>query len=97
MVPTKGLEKAEVLRALWNDSKPIGLGIINPQVKAGDMTLAQARDIIRESKVLFFDYGNGKCVQVDLTHPEGFDETVYDRTLSAGAAHRAIEELKVTA
>ena len=97
MVNIKGLNKAEVLAALFNNSKIQGInaqlfnmGIIE---KPKDITKEDAQIILDgfgDGKI-YFDYLNGKIMKIDLTSDEEFDEGLYDRDNGVGAAQRAID------
>lgn len=47
MVDIKGLNKAEVLAALYNNSKPLGLGFLHFDAK--DMTVAEAEELLKQT------------------------------------------------
>jgi len=85
-----GLDRYEVLCALYNKSKPLGLGILhfNPE----PLTLAEAHEQL-DSFNGYTDYLNGRVIKVDL--PEGsesFNPRLYDRDNGEGAALAAVQE-----
>jgi len=106
-----GLDKANVLAALYNNSRPQGFGAL--RAKAGDMTVDEARtyletgddhaqdfELVRESRAkyderLYFDYLNGRVLKVDIGGDE-FDSWGYDRDLGQGLAERVITRLRET-
>lgn len=90
MVDIKGLNKAEVLAALYNNSKPQGLGFLHFDAK--DMTVAEAEEILKQTTD--FDYLKGRVMKVNLSSDDGFEEWLYDRDNGSGAAERAIAELR---
>lgn len=90
MVDIKGLNKAEVLAALYNNSKPQGLGFLHFDAK--DMTVAEAEEILKQTTD--FDYLKGRVMKVNLSSDDGFKEWLYDRDNGNGAAERAIAELR---
>lgn len=97
MVSIKGIDKAEVLRALYNASQPLGMGILHftPQ----DMTKEEAAKILKEvgdrsPSMVYFDYLQGRVMKVNLTGDEEFEEWLYDRDNGKGAAQRAIDSIK---
>lgn len=104
LVDTTGFSKAEVLAALYNSSKPVGLGHLhyNPKpmtadeayiyVLAGDDTQSIAR--LPGMQRLYFDYLNGRPIKVDLSQDK-FDPFVYDRLNGKHAARKAIDLLRV--
>ena len=89
MVNIKGLDKAEVLLALYNASY---CQIIMQGVSK--YTLADARIDLENSREKYFDYLHGRLLQVDLRDDNEFDDRLYDRALGYGEAEKAINELK---
>ena len=90
MVNIKGLNKAEVLCALYNASKVQGLGFL--QATGEDMTVNEAEQILKQ--ITDFDYLYGKVMKVDLSSDEEFEEWLYDRDNGQGAADIAINNLR---
>lgn len=90
MVDIKGLNKAEVLAALYNNSKPLGLGFFHFDAK--DMTVAEAEEILKQTTD--FDYLKGRVMKVNLSSDGGFEEWLYDRDNGNGAAQRAVDALR---
>lgn len=81
--------KAAVLAALYNASKPQGLGFLHftPQ----NMDESEAEDLLKETTD--FDYLKGRVMKVDLQSDE-LDPRLYDRDNGDGAAERALKGLK---
>lgn len=80
--------KAEVLAALYNGSKPLGLGFIREKTEGGEkMGMKEAEALLKNST--YFDYLKGRVMKVDLSGDE-FDPWFYDRANGAGSAARAI-------
>lgn len=92
MVNIKNLNKAEVLKALWNHSHCQGMSFIPLNKKGGDFTLAEAQELVRNTPALYFGYVAGHIIKCDLSGDE-FDERMYDRACGEGAAQRAIDTL----
>lgn len=90
MVDIKGLNKAEVLAALYNNSKSQGLGFLH--FDPTKMTVKEAEEILK--RTTDFDYLKGRVMKVDLSSDDGFEEWLYDRDNGNGAAQRAIDELR---
>lgn len=86
MVDTKGLKKSAVLAALYNDSKPQGLGFLHFD------PAPMAEDLLKTST--HFDYLKGRVMKVDLSNDDSFEEWLYDRDNGNGAAQRAINKLR---
>jgi hypothetical protein len=105
MIDIRGLDKADVLCALYNASRPQGMGWL--RAESGDMTPEQARKhlslgddhkrdfptVVDRRERLYFDYLNGRVLKVDITD-DTFEEHLYDRDLGRGAARAAIDNLK---
>lgn len=91
MVSIKGKSKAAVLAALYNHSKPQGIGYLH--YNAAPMGEAQAASEL--SLGTYFDYLNGRVMKMDLKSDESFDERLYDRDLGTGAAQRAVDSVPV--
>lgn len=95
MVNTTGLSRGHVLAALYNASKPQGLGFL--QYDPTPMTIDSAEVFLSECQHddnFYFDYLKGRVMKVDLRDHEGFEEFLYDRDNGPGAADRAIKALR---
>lgn len=97
MVSIEGLDKADVLLALWNHAQMQGLSFL---AFTGELTKAAAENAISEhthtgmdgEPRIYFDYLNGKVLKVDIAKDE-FDPYLYDRDNGIGSAQRAIDLL----
>lgn len=88
MVDIKGLDKARVLKALYDHSHPQGLGFL----QAGKtVTLEECAKLLEENT--YFDYLGGRVLKVDLSKDE-FDPRLYDRDCGEGAAQRAVDSIR---
>jgi len=85
MISIKGLNKAEVLKNLYNNSKVQGMGFL--QAKEGEMQTEEAEELLKQT--MHFDYLYGKVMKVDLSGDK-FDPHLYDRDNGNGAAERAL-------
>ena len=98
MVDIKGLDKAEVLHALWHASHTQGLSFLGFK---GNFTIERARELInsredrreKDQYRLYFDYVDGHVIKCNLTG-DAFDERLFDRDCGEGAAAKAIEKLR---
>ena len=90
MISIKGLDKAKVLKALYDHSHIQGYGFLQA-VPDGYVTVEHCRELL--SKHTYFDYLYGKVLKVDLSDDE-FDERLYDRDCGLGMARRAINTLR---
>ncbi len=91
MVKYDGLTKAEVLCALYNRAKCLGLGVLHYENK--DMTIEEAEEILKLT--VSFDYLKGRVMKVDLSGDESFEEWLYDRDNGEGAAQSAVDDYKI--
>ena len=104
-----GLSKAAVLAALYNASRPQGLGML--RAEPGDMDEFEAAKfcgILGDDRKqdfpgnmlnrprLSFDYLKGRVLKVDLTG-DSFDPWGFDRDNGQGAAAAAIAGLRAKA
>ncbi len=87
-----GLNKADVLAALYNNSKVQGMGFL--QAKPGQMGRAEAQQLLDQTD--YFDYLHGKVMKVRIAGDE-LDTWGYDRDNGEGAAARAIAPLRMEA
>lgn len=85
-----GLDKAAVLAALFNGSRPQGLGFM--AYKEGNMTVENARAIL-DSGETRFDYLQGRVMKVNLSG-DSLDPWGYDRDNGSNAAKTIIDELR---
>ena len=97
MVDITGLDKAQVLAALFNASKQQGMGFCDPS-GATSISVEDARLIVesglRLGLPLDFDYLRGRVMKVDISK-DSFNPSLYDRDVGQGAASRAIDALRV--
>lgn len=91
-ISTAGLKKAAVLAALYNASKPQGMGFMH--YDPAPMTEEEAAELLQRGT--YFDYLKGRVMKVDLRDDDGFRAGGYDRDNGKGAAQRAIDELRRT-
>lgn len=88
MIDIKGLDKAEVLHALYHGTAPLGLGILHNQP---DFSVEDARQYTE--RALRFDYIAGRPIKANLEGDE-FDPRWFDRDAGRGAAEAAISRLR---
>ena len=92
MINISGLNKAEVLKTLYDNSHVQGLGILQT-VPDGYVTVEHCQMLLETTGYPYFDYLYGRVLKVDLSD-DSFDERLYDRDCGPGAARRAIEKLR---
>lgn len=85
------MDKAEVLAALYNASKPQGLGLIH--YDATPMTTDEARKLLQ--KGARFDYLRGRIMKINL-EKDDVDTWGYNRDNGENAAEFAVESLQST-
>lgn len=85
----KGLKKSAVLAALYNASKPQGMGFMHYDPKL--MTEAEAEKLL--SMGTDFDYLKGRVMKINLSKDE-VDTRWYNRDNGSDAAEKAIAELR---
>ena len=90
MVNIKGLDKARVLKALYEHSHVQGLGAFQA-VHMGVPTLEYFAGLLEQGT--YFDYLGGRVLKVELSGDE-FDERLYDRDCGEGAAENTGSEKK---
>lgn len=84
------LDKAEVLAALYNNSKQQGIGFLNARSRE-PLTKEEAAELLAEDT--YFDYLAGRVMKVEL-NGDTLDSRLYDRDNGAGAAAAAIASLQ---
>ncbi|MFJ6841415.1 hypothetical protein ACIQRE_01960 [Streptomyces griseoluteus] len=93
VVNIAGLDKAAVLAALYNASRPLGLGFLNP-ASGLSMTTEQAALVLEEAgDAPYFDYLRGRVMKIRLRGDE-VDPALYDRDNGPGACAAAISALR---
>jgi hypothetical protein len=90
-----GLDKAEVLAALYNGSHQLGMGVLDGR-GANNMTIEKAREILDASESKYFDYLHGRVMKIDL-RDDDMETALYNRDNGQGAAERAIALLTTKA
>ena len=93
MISIVGLDKAEVLAALYNAAVPLGLGFLHYDKRP--MTAQEAKALLNSGT--YFDYLKGRPLKVDLRDDSEFDEWLYDRDQGLGKAAKVIESLRTGA
>lgn len=88
-VDIKGLSKASVFKALYDNAQVIGMGVLN--AVASDMSLSEAEKTVKKS--LHFVYHKGRVMKVDI-NDDTFEDWLYDRDNGIGAAKKAIDALR---
>jgi len=87
----EGLNKAEVLAALYNNAKVQGMGFLQADNK--QMTTEEAKTILDESNDKYFDYLKGRVMKIRIAGDE-IDTRLYNRDNGDGAAEIVIGKLQ---
>lgn len=90
MIDLTGLSKAAVLAALYNNSRPQGMGILHYDPRP--MTEGEAQELLDGGQTSF-DYLKGRVMKIDLGKDE-LHPGLYDRDLGEGAAEGIIAKLR---
>lgn len=86
-IDLQGMDKAVVLAALYNASKPQGMGFMQYDPKP--MSVEEARKLLKQGT--YFDYLKGRVMKIDLSK-DTLNTWAYDRDNGQGAAEKAINE-----
>ncbi len=86
----KGLNKAEVLAALYNNARVHGMGFL--QAKDGDMIKEEAQMWLDRTEDKYFDYLHGRVMKIRISGDE-INTRLYNRDNGDGAAEKIIENL----
>jgi len=89
VINLKGMDKAEVLAALYNASHPLGMGFLHYDPKP--MSVDEARELLKRQT--YFDYLKGRVMKVDLSG-DTLETWLYDRDNGQGAAAEVINSLR---
>jgi len=85
----KDMNKAKILAALYNNSRPLGMGFL--QATPEDMTEDEAQALLNEGQA-YFDYLKGRVMKVDLSKDELFTG-LYNRDNGPNRCEEIIEGL----
>jgi hypothetical protein len=91
-----GLDKAEVLLALYHRGQVQGLGALEA---GGGLSYDKAKEAVEHAaanagfgEVMYFDYLLGRVIKTEIGHDE-LDPRLYDRDNGHGAAKAALAHL----
>ena len=82
--------KAEILAELYNNSRPLGLEIL--QYTSEDMKINEAEELLK--KQTYFDYLNGRVMKIDLSTND-LRTDLYNRDNGFEAAEKIISKLRI--
>lgn len=98
IVDVKGLTQAQIISALHNATKPLGIGVFHAQ---GDSTPEDVEpDLVNMREPdgsLYVDYFRGRPLKIRLTaSPDTVDVRLFDRDAGPGAGAQALEGARST-
>ncbi len=109
MVNIQGLNKADVLAALYNHTRPGGMGLLQAANGPNVMDRAYAEHLLANgqaatgdypagfSRDAYFDYVHGRCLKIDLSSDKEFSPRGFDRDNGGeGTAQKIVDRLRET-
>ena len=88
----EGLDRAEILAALYNKSQQQGMGFLDQRGAKG-MTKEMAAELLKNQD--YFDYLQGRVMKISLKEgAKTLRPFLYDRDNGQGAAARVIAKLR---
>jgi hypothetical protein len=91
MINIKGIDKATLLAALFNNSRPLGMGFFAAKSNV-QMTTEEAQKYI-DAGQKYFDYLEGRVMKIDISGDE-MEPRLYDRDNGVGAAARVVDTIR---
>jgi hypothetical protein len=99
-IDVRGIDKAELLAALYNRARPLVIGFL-PSFDPADMTRDEAENILAEAtgagwsgvQYAYFDYLRGRVMKINLL-VDDLDPRLYDRDNGDGAAASVVASLR---
>lgn len=89
-----GLDKAELLAALYNNSKVIGIGaLLAAAGRSPPMSKERAAELITGDPEQYFDYLSGRVMKVGIGR-DVLSTRLYNRDVGEGAAERVVATLR---
>lgn len=84
---------AKLLAALYNESRPVGMGMIRAMGAPVAMTEGKAREVLDERGCFSFDYLGGRPMKIRARDNviDEHDVALYERDNGTGAFERAVQ------
>ena len=89
-VDITGIDKPELLVALYHGTHPVGMGFIHNNPEFG---LDDAEAAITAESSGRLDYVSGRPIKANISG-DSFDPSLYDREAGEGAAQRVVDSLR---
>ena len=83
-----GLSKPKILAALYNNSKPLGMGFLHYDPRL--MTEKEAQELLKDHT--YFDYLQGRVMKIELSGDE-LRTDLYNRDNGSGRAEEIIKQI----
>ena len=93
-VDIKGLDKIDVIMALYHGAKQVGMGFLQPGVTEDEVRVWVDKYVLTNASFPYVDYLGGRPLKVRLGG-DTFDPRMYDRDWGDGAAQRAVDGIGV--
>jgi hypothetical protein len=91
MVDVTGIDRKELLEALWNNAQPAAFYILQ-NIDPPPFKLESA---MKTTHGTYVDYACGRCIKADVFRKEDvIDPRLYDRDHGEGAFQRVVDSLK---
>jgi hypothetical protein len=99
VIDIKGIDKAELLSALYSRAQVLGMGRLQAQL--GDLTPEEAAVLVTRhssggGKSIYFDYLHGRVMKVEIGG-DTLDTRLYNRDNGDGAAEAIVAALRAKA
>lgn len=91
LVDVKGINKAELLAALYNASHAQGMGIY--EATSAPMTKEEASKLLSNTPRMYFDYLKGRIMKISVLDDQ-VDPWGYDRDNGSGSVARIVAKLR---
>ena len=86
----KNMDKIEILRRLYDNAKPQGMGFLH--FTPEKMTTEEANTLYNSSRDRYFDYVKGRVMKIDL-NGDVLDTWLYDRDNGEGSAEYVLKDM----
>ena len=90
-VDISGLNRAEVLATLYNNSRPLGMGFLH--YDPTPMTINEAATLLKDGKG-YFDYLKGRVMKISFDESDELSTYLYNRDNGEGKVEELIYTLR---